>query len=965
MTTENPNSQEKPLKLADVLFEELKQTRPEAEIGERPADLPGVFAELHKHNLIALCFSGGGIRSATFGLGIVQALAKHGLLEKFDYLSTVSGGGYLGSWLSAWVHRASDDETVSDTDLKKEAELKVIPSDRGIHRVQGRINCIKNSKSANPEPPELRHLREYSNYMSPRTGLMSADTWTLIAIYLRNLFLNLTIFIPLLTAILILPRFLFQALIPPDITDKRTWAFVLLGGAMASGAVAIAMVVSRLPYIRAARKKKEETKKEKEKEKNKEPKPNGLQPVKPFLNSDAGVLIAGVLPIVLSAFLSAMLWAWDYRLKRAMAAEFDFGIELSVVFFLLLSVAAYAFGTVVYFIVNGKEGFHMGASIATLVTALVGGLLLWLVSQRIFDPETMKLLGSRIPEFEWQAYLILSVPLFLAIVLLAGSVFVGLSSRVMTDDDREWLARYGGWVMIVGCVWVVLNSLVLIGPSLISMAFRGVNIESAGFTSAILPTLISVAGVVSAVVSLIGGFSEKAQVRHEPVKTRTSKVLAIAPKIAAVVFLGFILLGLAGLGTVLLYALGLSSSLSHIRSLNEVGFSGLTVVFLSLAAIGIVMAWFVNVNKFSLHGAYRDRLVRAYLGASNPKRDQTSFTGFDDEDNLQLQELRGQRPLHIINATVNLVGGDNLAWQNRKAASFTMSALHCGSWAVGGYRSSAEYCVNPTSGKALRLGTAMAISGAAANPNMGYYSSAVVTFLMSLFNIRLGWWLGNSGKIGSRKDWFGLGKQRFFQKTSPSIAILPLINETFGRTDENKRFLMVTDGGHFENLALYEMVLRRCKLIVLSDGAADADFKFGEIANAIQKCKVDLGVDIKFVGAMNILGRYSTDEGEVKKSRFAVAKITYPEKDESGDEYVGWLLYTRPTYYGTTEPRDVRYYAESNEKFPHQSTGDQMYDEKQFEAYRGLGFMTMNEVIEECRLAKTMASLKKAAARMT
>src|SRR5688572_33046062 len=97
---------------------------------------------------------------------------------------------------------------------------------------------------------------------------------------------------------------------------------------------------------------------------------------------------------------------------------------------------------------------------------------------------------------------------------------------------------------------------------------------------------------------------------------------------------------------------------------------------------------------------------------------------------------------------------------------------------------------------------------------------------MSLFNIRLGWWLGNTGKMGSRKDWFGLGRQRFFEKTSPSIAVLPLINETLGRTDEYKRFLMITDGGHFENLALYEMVLRRCRLIVLSDGAADADFKF-------------------------------------------------------------------------------------------------------------------------------------------
>jgi hypothetical protein len=131
---------------------------------------------------------------------------------------------------------------------------------------------------------------------------------------------------------------------------------------------------------------------------------------------------------------------------------------------------------------------------------------------------------------------------------------------------------------------------------------------------------------------------------------------------------------------------------------------------------------------------------------------------------------------------------------------------------------------------------------------------------------------------------------------------------------------------------------------VLSDGAADFEFKFGEIANAIQKCKVDLGVDIKLLGTMGILARNSTDT-EARRTRLAIAKITYPEKDKNGKNYRGWLLYTRPTYYAKDEPRDVRYYAESNVKFPHQSTGDQMYDEKQFEAYRSLGFLTMEEII--------------------
>jgi len=917
---------EAPIQLARVLIEEMKQIK-NVELAD--GDLNAVFREFHKQNLTALCFSGGGIRSATFGLGIVQALAKHGLLNKFDYLSTVSGGGYLGSWLSAWVHRASEAKAHA-----KEKDIR--PCDLGVTRVQERINCHPEDKaSPNREPAELRHLREYSNYMSPKTGLVSADTWALVAIYLRNLFLNLTIFIPLLTAVLVLPRLLYRILIPSTVEDRGTLSLVLLGGAITAGALAISIVVSRLPSRRKGQSP----------EANRSPDSDATTPVKPFLNTDAGVLIAGVMPLLLSAFLAATVWAWNYRLGDGLSQGYGLGTSISIWFFLLLAAAAFGFGTVMYFVLNGTRGFHLWGSAATLASALVGGFLLWLVSQEVFDRTMMENLGHRLPGLEWQIYLSFSVPLFLTVVLIAATVFVGLSSSIMSDEDREWLARYGGWVMIVSCVWILLNGLVLIGPSLASMAFRGTDLETHGWTSTILPAVLSVAGTLSAIVTLVGGFSEKSHVRHEPVKTWRSRALDLAPKVAAVIFLGFILVGLAALATALLNAIGFSPTLSHIGSLNTVGSRELALFFLALAAIGIAMACFVNVNKFSLHGAYRDRLVRAYLGASNSDRDQTTFTGFDDGDNLQLHELGGQRPLHIINATVNLVGGDNLAWQNRKAASFTMSPIHCGSWAVGGYRRSREYCVNRTSGKALRLGTAMAISGAAANPNMGYYSSPVVTFLMSLFNIRLGWWLGNTGEKGSKFDWFGKGSQRFFQKASPSIAVLPLINETFGRTDENKRFLMVTDGGHFENLALYEMVLRRCKLIVLSDGAADADFKFGEIANAIQKCKVDLGVDIKFSGAMNIHGRYSTEEGEVKRSRFAIAQIIYPEKDAEGEHHAGWLLYTRPTFYGTTEPRDIRYYADSNEKFPHQPTGDQMYDEKQFEAYRGLGFLTMEEII--------------------
>src|SRR5207247_6622419 len=135
------------------------------------------------------------------------------------------------------------------------------------------------------------------------------------------------------------------------------------------------------------------------------------------------------------------------------------------------------------------------------------------------------------------------------------------------------------------------------------------------------------------------------------------------------------------------------------------------------------MGFFINVNKFSLHAPYRSRLIRAFLGAWRTRegRQPHLFTGFDPADNFALGELSADKPFHVINAALNLIKGEELAWQERKAESFTMSRLHCGSWHLG-YRPSEYY------GTGVTLGTALTISGAAANPNMGYYSSPIVGF---------------------------------------------------------------------------------------------------------------------------------------------------------------------------------------------------------------------------------------------
>jgi len=121
---------------------------------------------------------------------VIEALAVHprpqadkqtpseatSLLRQFDYLSTVSGGGYIGSWLSAWIARS------------------------GFPAVWSKL--VGRRDHPDEEPGEISWLRAYSNYLTPKLGLFSADTWAAAALYVRNLILNWLVILPALCLLL-------------------------------------------------------------------------------------------------------------------------------------------------------------------------------------------------------------------------------------------------------------------------------------------------------------------------------------------------------------------------------------------------------------------------------------------------------------------------------------------------------------------------------------------------------------------------------------------------------------------------------------------------------------------------------------------------------------------------------------------------------------------------------------------
>jgi hypothetical protein len=397
----------------------------------------------------------------------------------------------------------------------------------------------------------------------------------------------------------------------------------------------------------------------------------------------------------------------------------------------------------------------------------------------------------------------------------------------------------------------------------------------------------------------------------------------------------------------------------------------LVIAFLAISFVAFLAWKSVNINRFSAHSIYRNRLIRGYLGASNPKRAPNPFTGFDEVDNIRMKDLwpahKGPwQPFHVVNIALNLVNAKRLAWQERKAESFTVTPLHCGTASDGlGYRDTKDYGDKGYGG--LTLGTALAISGAAASPNMGYNSSPLVTLLLALFNVRLGWWLGNPGPKGEES----------YGEQGPSNAIKPFIAEMFGRTSDESEFVYLSDGGHFENLGLYEMIRRRCRCIVVSDAGCDPNYGFADLGNAVRKIAIDLGVYITFSKLHELKGR-SKDKGTIQGAYYAIGEIDYktapersPDPKASATEKAssdqkraavenGYILYIKPGYHGT-ESAGILAYAAANAAFPHESTVDQFFTESQFESYRTLGFEITDGILRTARERADLVRPKPAA----
>jgi hypothetical protein len=832
---------------------------------QNPPDGPITFAETRERErqglgrapsepLAALCISGGGIRSATFALGAIQELARRGFLGQFDYLSTVSGGGYIGSWLSAWIYRAG-----------------------GLAGVLKRLDDPA-SRAAREGTDEdvfdpVEHLREYNSYLTPRVGFTSGDFWTLVAIVVRNLLLNWLLLAPLLMSVLMVPRVVVSLLqiAPPDTGDP--WPgfdrleFAMLGVGVALYAVAIFNGFGALPSL-------------------------GGRDI-----TQARFVRRCLVPLLLSVFLLVVgsWWVWDDLGRKPMLA-------ILVTGGLVVTVASWIALLVAYDLLSNPRRFLRQLfgplTAASAVFGIVSGATTYVLTHVLFE-------ASR-EESDPSFYAALAPALVIGGLLLGQMLSVGFTSRTLGEPDREWVARSTAYTLIAVLGWLMLSAIVLVIPH---FAFQW-----SPSTHGILATIGMLAGWMTSTAPKPTGPSA-------PPPGIANAVGPILRKAALPVFLLLLMLALTMLSNWILAATGAVDARfwDHHALVEHTSLRASLGLLIALAAATLFLGRYININTFSLHGMYKDRLIRAYLAASNEERRASSFTGFDPADDLPMSALRGQKPVPVLNLTLNLVAGQKLAWQQRKAESFTVTPYDSGSRLLG-YRDSALY----GGPHGISLGTAMTISGAAASPNMGYDSSPLVGFTMMLFNARLGWWLGNPGRFG-RKSW---------RLAGPRYAVAPVVKEMLGLTDDTSPYVYLSDGGHFENLAVYEMVLRRCRTIVVLDGDCDPTFAYADLGNALRKVRIDFGIPIEFEeGQMALL--------EAKKRRAAVARIRYSAVHREAED--GWLLYLKPMILGD-EPPDVLSYAAAFPAFPHQTTANQWFNEAQTESYRMLGEHTVAAV---------------------
>jgi hypothetical protein len=359
------------------------------------------------------------------------------------------------------------------------------------------------------------------------------------------------------------------------------------------------------------------------------------------------------------------------------------------------------------------------------------------------------------------------------------------------------------------------------------------------------------------------------------------------------------------------------------------------ILYMVVAVVVFVVGFVcLSPNANSLHQLYRDRLGKAFLFDPRSEEDPTTDPRPLDAKKLSTIDTR-HAPYLLINAALNIHRSKFANRRGRNAEFFVFSPGHVGSEATG-YATIKDMEADEPS---LDVGTAMAVSGAAASSNMGSASVRPLTPTLALLNVRLGYWMRNPRHAGSAKP----------------FANLYLLNEILSLLNEKSPQVYLSDGGHIENLGIYQLLRRHCGLIIAVDGEADPAMSFNSFVKMQQYARIDLGVRIELpwqgirdatlaTSAAIAEHGWAGERVRAVGPHCALGRILYPNGGQ------GILLYVKASLSGD-ENDYVADYKRRYPAYPHETTSDQFFSEEQFEVYRALGFHALKGFLDKKAVA--------------
>ncbi|WP_052392045.1 GMC oxidoreductase [Paraburkholderia bannensis] len=829
---------------------------------------------------VGLALSGGGVRSATFCLGVLQALAKTRRLRDIDFMSSVSGGGYVASFLG-----------------KLYTQMPTEDRQAPAERVERTLTNLASST--------IQWLRYNAQYLA---GGGRHDTLFDVAVILRNL------------------------------AAVHVWIGALLFGALGalhwfvldcSAFSFLSLVCERAP-----------------------PQWYGLT-LSAWWWLPPWLFVIGVLPPSIGYWLTMRRrpngdWrSWmPFILWIVMLGCAIYGLTLpdieiwSALALGVLLLAWFEQQAAGLFIASPAAPGTGGPPINPGTAQPEGGTI-------VIRNRLTRLLGAALFGF------IVTV-LFVAIDTLAGVI------DTHTQDLPVHGSRAIGWFMAgVAPVLALLRAIVA------SVLKRQASTAAASATDA--------------GKTLAGGLVQEIA------------LAIVAFALAAVLFLFLDLLAYLAF------------------RLDSVTARFCVVAALLISAVKGRVLLFLNLS--SLQQSYAQKLVRTWLGASNDARVNPPGTskpvpvGVSDlGDDVFFDEYHPEThggPLHLVcaclNNTVDPLSGNQLRDDKGMPMSVGPAGISVGRrfHALWGARDTKTTPVRVAPVSAVRvepdpnafhalarsdgaqvnverlsLGQWMAISGAAALTGLGRNTKLAQSLLLGLLNVRIGYWWNSGIAAGERPGHYPRGLWRWLKSLPSSIFTLQakLLDEWRAYFEgPSARMWYLSDGGHFDNTGIYELIRRRLPFIVAIDAAADPDYSCESLALLTRQVRYDFCATITWLdpGAVRArlarrqFGWHAFERGaneprvpdwirtaidpeaigsfpELKRDGLrgaALACITYSDQPERAS----WMLYVKPSI-GIGLPTDVRTYAENYRDFPQQTTADQFFTDSQWEAYRELGY---------------------------